>query len=178
MDGLTRRRARADSCNAGDSVIFGVESLNEHVIPKELMRAHYAETAPMKDIHKMAPDWDNYREMQDLDQLIFVTARTQQAPPCAPVVYDIVGYMVVVIRPHLHYRKTKVAIDDLHYLAPEYRGAGWGKKMIAFAEQKAKEAGAKVFSMRCKAESNHGYIFESLGYKLTDLVYLKDLTDA
>ncbi len=134
------------------------------------MRAHYEEVAPMKDINKMAPDWANYREMQDMGQLIFLTARNHDG--------EMVGYMVVVVRPHLHYRRTKVAIDDLHYLAPEYRGAGWGKKMISFAEQQAAKKGAKVFSMRCKAESNHGYIFESLGYKLTDLVYLKDLTDA
>jgi GNAT superfamily N-acetyltransferase len=82
------------------------------------------------------------------------------------------------MKPHLHYSATQVAINDVHFLRREYRGLGAGKAMIAFAEGAARAAGAKLFSMRCKAapEKDHGHIFTGMGYTLTDLVYVKDLT--
>ena len=150
-------------------VTFFVEVLGPATIPTTLMRAHYEELAPMKALLNLAPDWSQYMEWQQKGEFILVTASNDKI---------MVGYMAIILRPHLHYRETKMAVDDVHYLAPAYRGVGVGKEMIAFAEKTAWNAGARVFSMQCKAGLNHGYIFEGMGYELTDLVYLKDLSDA
>jgi GNAT superfamily N-acetyltransferase len=171
MDGHPRGRAQPDQGGARDILTFDIERLSRYSIPPALLEAHYKELAPLQHINKLKPDWEAYSHMQQLGDLLFVTARITTRP-C-----HMVGYMVLVVRPHLHYGDVLVAIDDIHYLAPEYRGAGWGKKLIEFAEQAAANMGAKIFSVRCKAKSNHGYIFESLGYELTDLVYIKDLTN-
>ncbi len=171
MDGRSRGRARPDQIGAGDQYLdFGVEFFTKEAIPTAILEAHHAEVGVLKGTLDLMPDWAQYELLQVKGELIFITARSNRA--------RVAGYMLVILRPHLHYAGAKVAYDDAHYLTPKYRGGGWGKKMIQYAERRAKAYGAKVFSMRTKAgEHNHGYIFESLGYKLTDLVYLKDLTD-
>jgi GNAT superfamily N-acetyltransferase len=167
MDGHPRGRARADQVGAGNNLSFAVEPLTITSVPADMMQAHYEESAKFKGVLKLHPNWGEYLGMQAKGELVFVVARINTF---------VVGYMVIVVKPHLHYVDVKLAVDDLHYLMPEYRGQGWGKSMIMFAEKAARQAGATVFSMRCKAAQNHGYIFESLGYELTDLVYVKDLT--
>lgn len=140
-----------------------------------MMRRHYEEVtrAPLKNVLKIDPWWAEYLEIQDSGELVLVAAWDATVAVPAPLV----GYIILIVRPHLHYSGVTVAVNDLHYLYPEYRGAGWGKKMIEFAEDCAKKKGAKLFSMRTKAALSHGHIFEAMGYHLTDLVYVKDLTN-
>ena len=153
-----------------ETLEFGVEHFSKDSIPRELLEAHHAEVGVLKDVLALEPDWSEYEILQHKGQLIFVTARSRRD--------RVAGYALIVLRPHLHYAGAKVAYDDAHYLAPKYRSQGWGKKLIQYAEKVALAAGAKVFSMRTKAgSSNHGHIFESMGYQLTDLVYLKDLSN-
>jgi GNAT superfamily N-acetyltransferase len=149
-----------------DNIVFAVEDLTADLIPSWMLEDHYNENAPLKRTLQQDMDWTEYLDAQSDGEFFLVTARLGDR---------LVGYMAVFIHPHLHYRATIVAVDDAHYLMPEFRGQGAGKKMIDFAEQTAKARGATVFSMRCKAAQSHGHIFESLGYKLTDLVYLKDI---
>jgi GNAT superfamily N-acetyltransferase len=155
----------------GNHLIFDVERFSRYAIPIDILEAHYEELAPFKHLNRLKPDWGAYATMQERGELLFVTARKKTRPS------HLVGYMIMVVRPHLHYQDVLVAVDDIHYLMPNFRGAGWGKKMIAFAEAEAAKMGAKIFSTRCKAKSDHGHIFESMGYELTDLVYIKDLTN-
>jgi GNAT superfamily N-acetyltransferase len=149
-----------------DKIVFAVEELTPDLIPTEMMLDHYEENAPFKHTLRMDMDWTEYLDAQDDDEFFLITARLDG---------KLVGYMGIFVHPHLHYRETMVAVDDAHYLMPGFRGQGAGKAMIDFAEKTAAARGATVFSMRCKVAQNHGHIFESLGYKLTDLVYLKDI---
>jgi GNAT superfamily N-acetyltransferase len=151
-----------------DDIRFAVEQLSQNLIPGWMLLDHYDENAPIKRVFKQELDWTRYMQAQDKGEFFLVTARIGLG--------RMVGYMAMFLQPHLHYKQTKVACDDAHYLMPEYRGQGAGKAMIAFAEKTAAERGATVFSMRCKAEQSHAHIFESLGYKLTDLVFLKELS--
>jgi GNAT superfamily N-acetyltransferase len=148
---------------------FTVETFYPHTIPAWMLADHYEENAPMKEQLKLAPDWSRYMEAQRRGEFLFLACRDAQTK-------DLVGYMAMFLHPHPHYRDTKVAVDDVHYLMPQYRGLGAGKAMIEIAENCAKERGATMFSMRCKAAQDHGAIFKKLGYELTDLVYIKDLT--
>jgi GNAT superfamily N-acetyltransferase len=150
-------------------ITLAVETLTPSTIPAWMLADHYAENAMFKDALKLAPDWDTYIKAQSKGEFIFVSAREVDGPK------EIVGYVALFLRPHPHYRQTIVAVDDVHYLMPAYRGAGLGKIMLAFAEGAAKERGATIFSMRTKAGQDHGYIFTDMGYVLTDLVYVKDL---
>jgi GNAT superfamily N-acetyltransferase len=171
MDGQPRIGARGLESIAGDShLTISVEPLEHGKIPAWMFFDHYTEVGSNKDVQKLKPDWKFYFQEYKAGRLICVVARNE--------VWDVVGYMSMFIRQHPHYSDCKVAFDDAHYLMPAYRGKGNGAAMIAFAEKAAREAGAVLFSMRCKADQPHGEIFEKLGYKLTDLVYLKDIRDA
>lgn len=141
-------------------------------LPADILQAHYDEIAEFKDVLQLDPNWREYDELNRRNQLILVLA-------CDPDKRGaVIGYAILIVKPHLHYRDTLVAINDVHFLRREYRGLGAGKAMIEFAEGCARAAGAKLFSMRCKADpiKSHGHLFEGMGYKLADLVYVKDLT--
>jgi GNAT superfamily N-acetyltransferase len=163
-----RGRAFTDPGSARDHQLnFTLEPLRRGLFSPAILKFHYDESCPAKHLLRLEPDWDFYDQATERGETVCVTARDHLG--------TLVGYIVMILRRHPHYADTILAVDDLHFLLPEFRGRGAGKLMLAFAEEKAREAGARVFSMRCKADSNHGFIFESMGYKLTDLVYIKEL---
>lgn len=150
-------------------VTYQVEPLTPDRIPVWMLSDHYKENNKF-DALKLKPDWDYYISEQKAGRFFFVSARARTG--------ELVGYMAMFLRRHPHYADAKIAIDDVHYLMPAYRNLGYGVAMISFAESIAREAGATVFSLRCKNDEPHGGIFEALGYKLTDLVYVKDIRHA
>lgn len=153
---------------AGLEVTFAVEIVMPQTIPIWMIHDHRAEMSEMAADIQTGLDWDSYMAAQAKKELLFVAARDAKSR-------ELVGYMVMFIRPHPHYKSIKAASNDAHYLMPAYRGVGAGKAMIQFAEAAAVECGARVLVQRTKAKDSHGYIFQSMGYKLTDFVYVKDL---
>jgi len=147
-----------------------VEPLRPDTIPAWMFGDHVEESCPNKEVFKLKPDWAYYFREQREGRFFMVSARNEN--------WDIVGYVGMFIRPHHHYSDVVMATDDLHYLLPAYRGQKLGAFMLAFAEKVAAEKGASIFLMRCKANQPHGKIFEDMGYKLTDLTYLKDIRNA
>jgi GNAT superfamily N-acetyltransferase len=168
MDGYARGRALPDQGGARHNLTFVIGN-SPRDLPTALLKEHYDEIAEFKNVLQLDPDWREYDALSRSGQLITVLACSEG---------HAVGYMILIVKPHLHYRNATVAIDDVHFLRREFRGIGAGKAMVAFAEKSARDAGATLFSMRCKADPDkeHGRLFEGMGYTLTDLVYVKDLT--
>jgi ribosomal protein S18 acetylase RimI-like enzyme len=154
--------------SARHNLIFDIGG-SARELPKPLLKAHYEEVASFKSTLKLDPDWREYDRMLKKDEMVLIRAKDG---------IQTVGYMIVVVKPHLHYKQVKVATDDLHYLHPAYRNLGAGKAMLQIAEKIAIERGAVFVTLRSKAAHNHGYIFEGMGYVLTDLLYVKELTNA
>lgn len=138
-----------------------------------MMGDHYNEIAVQKQVFKRPdPDWPFYMAEAKAGRLVLITAREKDT-------HLLVGYVVLLLKRHPHYQSIVVAENDLHYLNSIWRGMGNGKAMIQKAEEAAAKRGAKLFIMRTRhRKSEHGYIFEGLGYELTDLVYTKELTHA
>lgn len=132
---------------------------------------HYNEVGTQKHVlRRPSPDWNFYMAEQKAGRFLLLVARNDTG--------DVAGYVTMFVRRHPHY-DTIIANNDLTYLMPQYRSMGNGKAMIKEAERIATEMGASLFFWRTKkGKSEHGYIFESLGHELTELVYTKDLTDA
>jgi GNAT superfamily N-acetyltransferase len=150
-------------------VRFSTELLRPGLIPAWMIHDHFQENAVHRDVFEQPDaDWDYYMEAQRKGELIMVLTRDAKT-------LALVGYVALILRPHPHYRSVLVAIDDLHYLMPAYRGLGAGKLMMEYAEFVAHERGAQVFCLRHKAAQDHGHIFRSMGYELTDMVYTKDI---
>ena len=131
-----------------------------------LLRLHYDEVAPYKILFVLNLDVEAYAKMEAMGILHILTARIDG---------KLVGYISLIVKEHIHYRDTLMATDDVHFVHPDYRKGSLGIKLIRVAEQKMKEMGVKVMALRTKVKSNHGLIFERLGFEPMDVVYLKRL---
>ena len=128
-----------------------------------LVNAHWRELGLDLDL-KIDPDIAKMQQMEALGMWKVVTARNEG---------KLVGYLLAVFSPHLHYRSSPpMFIVDAYYITPECR-KGTGTKLFRFSEGLAKELGAIKIYLSCKAHKDHSQLFSALGYKLSDFAYIK-----
>lgn len=150
-------------------VVFAVEPLAKAFAEaSELLRMHWHEVAPYKEINRLNPDMDNYLGMENAGRLCLITARSNG---------ELVGYIMLLIYPHPHYKHVINATDDLHFLHMDYRNGFTFMRMLAFAEQEMANRGVQIMALRTKVDRDHGALFVRLGYKAQDVTYTKRLGD-
>ncbi|HXC62373.1 MAG TPA: GNAT family N-acetyltransferase [Nitrospiria bacterium] len=148
-----------------DRVMFRQESLSDFREEcEQIIEAHYQEIALDKNAQKLDPDWEEYERLEKLGRFWLMTARHRGM---------LVGYIVMLITKHLHYKSLVMAVEDIHYLSPEYRRGLLGYKLLAIADREMKKLGVKKCVFRTKFFKNHGKLFERLGYKPEDEVWGK-----
>jgi hypothetical protein len=99
-----------------------------------LFTEHWRELALNQDTIPLSPDWDKYYRLDVEGILRVLTARLPDG--------KLVGYIFLMIGPHLHYKSTLWGHVDMYWLDPVVR-AGWsGVRFI-----KALIAGAKVMQV-------------------------------
>lgn len=128
-----------------------------------LIREHWQEIAEDKDLNELNPNHDLYRRIDDAGALLLLTAR---------VGGDLVGYVLMTVVPHPHYRHRIMASEDAHFLHPDYRNGLAGYRLIRRALAEAKARGADYVTMRTKRRHDHGRLFERAGGRLLDHVYI------
>ena len=124
---------------------------------------HYEELCVHKEF-ELDPDLDVYRVMADKGMLRVVTVRADDA---------LVGYMVFIVKPHLHYKSTLIAIEDLYFLKKEYRQGRIGIRMFKYAEEALARLGVQLIVIRTKVHLDNSRLLEYLDYKFTEKVYMK-----
>jgi hypothetical protein len=127
--------------------------------------AHYEELCVTKDF-PLAPDYKRYWTMAEMGWLVCINCMNDD---------DLVGYIVFIIQPHLHYSTCITAFEDIYYLKPEYRKGRTGIKMFKYAEEVMKEIGVHRIIYHTKVHLDNSRLFEYLGYKNTDKTYTKIL---
>jgi hypothetical protein len=148
---------------AKSSVVFQVESIGAcRAECRSVIEQHYEEIAQFKSVQKLDPDWEAYAKLEELGKLWVMTARADGV---------LVGYIVMVVTRDMHYRTLLRATEDIHFLLPEYRKGLTGYRLLAKMKQAMQEKGVQTISLRTKASSDHGLLFERLGGVLHDLVY-------
>ena len=133
-----------------------------------LIKLHWEEIALNKDKILLDPDWDKYFDLCDSDLLKTFTARLDG---------ELIGYFVVMVYPHLHYKNNLFAVNDVIYLKEEFRNTSTGYKLISFAENSLKNAGVDVLVLNTKVHKPFDNLCEKAGYKLTERIYSKYLGD-
>ena len=128
-----------------------------------LLRRHWDEIAHYKDI-PLDVDWSAYAAAALQGMLRIYTMRDVDAS-------QLVGYAVYVVKPHLHYRGSMQAMQDVLYLVPEHRNAGGGGALIAFADQLLAQDGVKVVYHHVKLAHNFGPLLARLGYEPIETVW-------
>lgn len=150
-------------------VIFAVETFDAaYGEASELTRLHWQEVAPYKELNALDPDLETYRNLEKLNRLCMITARHKG---------ELVGYILMLLYPHPHYRQVLNAMDDLHFIRADFRNGFTFLRMLAFMEAEMKARGARIVALRTKQAKDHGALFERIGYQVQDVVYTKRIGD-
>jgi L-amino acid N-acyltransferase YncA len=158
--------------------IFQVEELASFLKPNSsgkaavdeimpIFKEHWQEVAKFKHLLSLAPNMQKYVDFARAGRLHFITMRLDG---------KLIGYSVhIIVHGHLHYRQLVWAEDDIHYIAPAYRGSGLHEEMRVFALKTLKEKGVDFVTARTKEGHQHDATLRAVGYEPMDRVYGLDL---
>ena len=130
----------------------------------ELFYNHWEEIAVNKDKIKLNPDWSFYEAVYTSGNLGIYTVRDKE---------KLVGYFIVIAKPHPHYKDHLFAVNDILYLDPNYRKGLTGYRMIKFVEEDLKKMGVSVLTVNTKVHKPFDPLMERLGFNFTERVYTK-----
>jgi hypothetical protein len=148
---------------------YQVETFDQ-VVPDihELIKLHYDEIALHKEAIPLDPDWDRYKNLENLDMLFIATVRDEG---------KLVGYSVFFITRHMHYNSTLMASNDILYLHPDYRHGMSGIKLIKFSESQLKKLNVTKVLWHIKFQKDFRKILYRMGYVDEDAIVGKILKD-
>lgn len=132
---------------------------------KKLIEANYEELCVTKEFPLM-PDYEAYERIAKSGNITCIVCMDGN---------EVVGYVIFLIQPHLHYKTCLTAFEDIYYLKPEYRKGRIGIRMFKFAEDVLRSANINRIIMHTKIHLDNSKLFEYLGYKHTDKLYTKIL---
>jgi GNAT superfamily N-acetyltransferase len=130
---------------------------------EQLFPSHYEELCVTKDF-PLEPDYEAYRQLAKAGMLRCITCRADG---------DLIGYIVFIVQPHLHYKSCKTAFEDIYYVKKEFRKGRIGIRLFQYAEKVLKDRGVNRIIMHTKIHLDNSRLFEYLGYKHTDKLYTK-----
>lgn len=111
-----------------------------HELPP-LFLEHWRELALNRDAIPLDPDWDKFYRLDIEGILRVLTVRVEGA---------LVGYLFLLVGPHLHYRSTLWGHVDMYWMDPSVR-AGWtGVKLFKRLIADARTMGAANLTLSTK----------------------------
>ena len=133
---------------------------------RPLLEKHWEEIAVNKDHIKLNPDWEAYADLEASGNLKIFTARDDGA---------LIGYFVVFVRKHIHYKDHLFAHNDILFLSEPYRKGYTGIKLIKFAEECLKADGVSVLTINTKTHRPFDGVLQRLGFNHVENIYSKFL---
>lgn len=131
----------------------------------EMLQQHYEELSVTKGF-KLNPDFDVYHQAIKKNVLKVVVCKKDN---------KIIGYILYLIGPNLHFKNCLLAIQDIYYLKPKYRKGFIGIKMFIFAENYLKSIGVNMIKYSTTTHFDNSKLFEFLGCNFIEKVYTKEL---
>jgi L-amino acid N-acyltransferase YncA len=125
---------------------------------------HWAEVAMHKDKIPLDPNHVEYERLNRAGQLHVTAARFQGG---------LVGYVVAIVRTHLHYAHSLSAFYDLYYLAPAYRQGMSGVNLFTAAEKALRARGVQRMFTGTKKSKDMSKIFHRLGWEEAETLFVK-----
>ena len=131
-----------------------------------LLDQHYQELTLNKDKIKLDPMWELYDAMEKRSEFFLLTARMNG---------ELVGYSAWFLKPHIHYRNTIVASNDVIFMRSDQRQGMTGIRLIKYSEQRMKELGANKIVWHIKNSLDFSVILHRMGYADEDIIVGKML---
>jgi len=117
---------------------------------------------------KFDPDYDRYIRGQDAGHYIVVTARDNG---------ELVGYAVFGIAPHMRFKSTVYAYEDLYYVEPDHRRQGIARQLFVEIEKLLTERGVAFVLATTKTYHDRTGLLEQSGYKHFEKVFCKQIKE-
>ena len=131
---------------------------------KQHWPAHWEEVATHKDKIPLDPNYAEYERLHLSGQLHVTVARCEG---------KCIGYLVAIVRTHLHYAHSLSAFFDLYYIEPKHRLWMTGVKLFAEAELALKARGVKRMFTGTKLSKDAGKIFQRSGWEEAERLFVK-----
>lgn len=147
------------------AVEFAVEKYEDVIGEiRPLLELHYEEIASFRDKVPLDPDYERYRQAEEMGRLLIIAARREGA---------LVGYSIFFLSPHMHYQSTVFAMNDIVFLHPDERSGGTGVRLIKESERIVRERGAALISWHIKPVNDFSPLLERLGYVHHEIIMAK-----
>jgi hypothetical protein len=137
---------------------------------EELLLRHWNEVALDKDAIPLDPDWQRIWQLES--QGVFWAAALRKDG-------RLIGYNAFCVHPHIHYRSTLHAVNDVIFVDPAERGLA-GVRLIKGTERLLAEMGVKkaIYHTKLHVEIGHdqklvGDLLAKMGYKHFENLYCK-----
>lgn len=139
---------------------------------RDLLQEHWEGLAVHKDEMPLDPDFDRFAQLEDMGIFKVWAARSANGM--------LVGYFGLFIQPHIHYKTTLTAVEDLYLLSAPYRRGMTGFRFFKTAIAALKELGVKRVILHDKVHfaadrGTLGRFFERLGFEHTDRLWSRML---
>ncbi len=138
-----------------------LSKIKDEVYP--LFEAAWDEVDMFADHMELDPDWEKVSLLEDSGMWRTYTLRNDER--------SLVGVICVIVQNLIHSRSNFVAITDVAYVKPEYRGEF--REFLSLVEDDLKEEGVSSFNFNLKSWDKRGEAFKSMGYKHSENVYTK-----
>lgn len=137
---------------------------------EDLLFKHWKEVAMDRERIPLDPDWNRARALEAAKVLWTAALRRDGR---------LIGYNSMCVSPHIHYRSTLHAINDVIYVDPQERGLA-GVKLVRGVEAMLKELGVVKVIYHAKiapigGKHTVGDLLAVLGYKHFENLYCKIL---
>lgn len=136
---------------------------------RPLIKQHYQELTLDKDVIKLMPDWDRYRELQRLRRLATLACWLNE---------ELVGYGIFFLESHIHYKENLFARNDILFLRPDHRQGRLGITLIKECEQMLKSLNVSKVFWHVKQQRDFRVLLHRMGYKDEDIIVGKALKEA
>ena len=150
------------------SVVIHQESLTETFIHEvaPLLARHWREIALYQEDVPLDLDWKVYRRMNEEGTLLLIAARDEGR---------LAGYAAFFLVRSPHYKSTLCGMNDVIFVAPEFRKSHIGLRLIRESESLLSTRGVKLIRWHVKQFNADGTdnplykILVRLGYRLEEL---------
>jgi hypothetical protein len=130
---------------------------------KQIYPEHYDELTVTKSV-PLEPNYDAYNKLSELGILKLITCRKDS---------ELIGYIMFIITPHLHYKSCITAVEDIYFLKKQYRQGRTGIRLFQFAETYLKSLNVNRVIYGTKVHLDNSKLFEYLGYTFFEKLYTK-----
>ncbi|SNR73686.1 Acetyltransferase (GNAT) domain-containing protein [Methylobacillus rhizosphaerae] len=130
--------------------------------------SEYASEAAIPDLGAPIVHYDSYRTMESAGLLHIFAAFDGD---------HLIGFLVMIASIYPHFGKL-LASTESYFVSKSHRHTGAGLKLMAIAEQKARELGAIGFYVSAPLNGVLDRLIERKGFNLTNRVFFKSFSNS